>query len=268
MPEQFLDRWPEILQIHFRRQMDTYRKANVVVAISSASRLDAIRFLDLPPEKVETVHCGARARNHTAIDEATARLVLARFGVTNPFFVFCSVCDFHKNWERMLEAYRVTRNDGLATQLVMVSARDDGHFPRVDKLRRQLNFTEGEVIVTGRITDDELAVLYSRALALISPAFYEGFGLPALEAMAFGTPVIAADRTSLPEVVGDAGLFFDPSDTAALAVAMKELATQPELRASLSSKCASRVSLFSVERQAMNLLAAYGGERVSTVGRT
>ena len=193
------------------------------------------------------------------IDQAEACLVLSRFGITGPFFIFCSVCDFHKNWEGMLEAYRLARNEGLATQLVMVSARDDGHFPRVERLLRSLSLTETEVVVTGRVTDDELSVLYSRALALISPAFYEGFGLPALEAMAVGTPVIAAARTSLPEVVGDAGLFVDPSDTMGLAAAMKELATYPELRAQLSAKCPDRAALFSVERQASNLLAVYGG---------
>ena len=264
MPDQFLRRWSEISQIHFKRQMETYRKANVVVAISNASRRDAIRFLDLPPEKVVTVHCGARPRSQTTIDDAAARLVLSRFGVTSPFFIFCSVCDFHKNWERMLEAYRLTRNEGLAIQLVMVTARDDWHFPRVQKLLRDLNLTEADVIVTGRVTDEELSILYSRALALISPAFYEGFGLPALEAMTFGTPVIASDRTSLPEVVGDAGLFFDPTDTAAMATAMKKLLTQPDLRANLSAKSATRASLFSVERQATGFLAVYAGQRPPT----
>ena len=162
----------------------------------------------------------------------------------------------------MLEAYRAARKDGLAAQLVMVSARDDAHFPRVEKVRRQLGLADTDVIVTGRVTDHELSVLYSRALALISPAFYEGFGLPALEAMTVGTPVIAADRTSLPEVVGDAGLFFDPSDPVALSAIMKEFVTQPQLRARLSAKCAARAGFFSVERQARALLAAYRGERI------
>jgi glycosyltransferase involved in cell wall biosynthesis len=263
MPDQFLNRWPEILQVHYKRQVATYRKADVVVAISEASRRDAIRLLGLPPEKVTTVHCGARPRSHSSGDDELARRILARFGVTGPFFVFCSVCDFHKNWEGMLEAYRAARTDGLATQLVMVSARDDAHFPRVEKVRRQLGLSDTDVIVTGRVTDHELSVLYSSALALISPAFYEGFGLPALEAMAVGTPVIAADRTSLPEVVGDAGLFFDPSDPAALSAIMKEFAAQPQLRARLSAKCAARAAFFSVERQANALLAVYRGERIA-----
>jgi glycosyltransferase involved in cell wall biosynthesis len=146
-----------------------------------------------------------------------------------------------------------------------VTPRDNQYFAGIQNQLANLGLTDKDVVVTGRVSDEELSALYSRATALVSPSFYEGFGLPALEAMQFGTPVVASDRSSLPEVVGDAGLLFNPWDVEDITRAMKRIVTDPQLRMELSARCSRRSSLFTVERQAKSLLAVYGGHRLADV---
>jgi glycosyltransferase involved in cell wall biosynthesis len=114
-----------------------------------------------------------------------------------------------------------------------------------------------EVIFAGYVSDAELAAYYSSAIALILPSLYEGFGLPLVEAMACGCPVIASNCSSLPEVAGDAGLFVDPHDIDGLAQAMRRTVTEPALREQLMAKGFERVQHFSWDRAAQETLRVY-----------
>lgn len=115
---------------------------------------------------------------------------------------------------------------------------------------------DGSVIQLGYVDDEDVPILYARALALVFPSFYEGFGLPALEAMASGCPVIGGDRAAIPEVVGDAGLLIDPHDTSALTGAMERLVTDDGLAAELSMRGRARAASFTWERTGRELKAA------------
>src|SRR5262249_12249612 len=115
----------------------------------------------------------------------------------------------------------------------------------------------GAVVFTGFVPDDDLAYLYSRAEALVQPSLMEGFGLPPVEAMACGTPVLSSTAGSLPEVVGGAGLFFDPTDVAAMAGALRRLADAPWLRGDLAARALARSRRFTREATAGALLCAF-----------
>ena len=123
----------------------------------------------------------------------------------------------------------------------------------------QAGLSRKQLVFTGFVSDADLVTLYAGATALVSPSLYEGFGLPAGQAMRAGTPVIASDRTSQPEVVGDAGLLVDPEDVGAIAGAMRRLAGEPGLRAELSARGRERVRRFDWQHQAQAMLAVYEG---------
>jgi glycosyltransferase involved in cell wall biosynthesis len=116
---------------------------------------------------------------------------------------------------------------------------------------------EGRVVFPGYVDDADLPALYSAATVFVYPSLYEGFGLPPLEAMACGTPVISSDAASLPEVVGDAALLVDPTDSTALAQALRAVLTQPSLQADLRGRGLDQAALFSWERCAAQTLAVY-----------
>jgi len=125
------------------------------------------------------------------------------------------------------------------------------------------NVAADRIIVAGYVPDEELAPLYSGALAFIYPSLYEGFGLPPLEAMQCGTPVITSNSSSLPEVVGDAGIMVSPTDADALTQAMRDMYRQPELRETAGRRAIERAKLFSWDKYTDNVVAAYRTATIS-----
>ncbi len=151
----------------------------------------------------------------------------------------------HKNLDRLIAAYEMARERIEGVELVLAGSRF-ARFSRHDGVRTE-----------GRVPDDRLPELYRRAMAVILPSLLEGFGLPALEAMASGTPVCVSDIPALREVVGDAGLFFDPLKTEAIAQALGDLTTNSELRDSLAARGLTRASGFQWDEAARSTLEVY-----------
>jgi glycosyltransferase involved in cell wall biosynthesis len=149
-----------------------------------------------------------------------------------------------KNHVRLLEAFARLRADtGLPHKLVLVGSRWNGA-EVIEARVRELGLTDA-VILPGFVANETLPVLYAAADILVFPSLFEGFGIPLLEAMASGTPVCASDISSIPEVVGDAGLLFDPLDPAAIANALGRILGEPALRAELVARGLARAPLFS-----------------------
>ena len=164
-----------------------------------------------------------------------------------------------KNLLRLLEAYHQLRQDPPAVpRLVFAGGQGWGVRPVFERVA-SLGLVES-VVFLGHVPDRLLPALYTGAAVFVYPSLYEGFGLPPLEAMACGTPVVVSDTSSLPEVVGDAGVLVDPGDVAALADALASLLVDPARRAALSAAGRRRAATFTWERAARQTLAAYGGE--------
>ena len=222
------------------------RSADEVICVSRFTASEVSRYYPSAVGKCRVIHEAA---------EAVAGLEQLPPGLPERYLLFVGTLEPRKNLQRLLRAYASLREDPSVPPLLIVGGQGWGDVDLESSIR-QLSL-EGRVQVLGYVSDAELHSIYASALALLMPSLYEGFGLPVLEAMQFGVPVIASSTSSLPEVVGDAGLLVNPYSEAELAEAMRSLVHKPELHASLSARARNRAQDFSWERAARETLALF-----------
>lgn len=234
------------------------RRARVVLTVSDDARADLIRSYGLDPSRVFRVYNASLPS--PPLDEqvvADQRSWLRDQGVTGPFLLYLGNLHPRKNVVGAIEAFGLAQRSqpGLTDhQLVVAGGRWWGSGEQ-EAARRHTS--AGSVVFLGRVDDAQREVLLRDATALVYPSLFEGFGLPPLEAMSRGTPVVASDRTSIPEVVGDGGLCVDPVDIAGLAEALVRVATDRELAVELAQRGRRRASTFSVEATGEAFRAAF-----------
>jgi glycosyltransferase involved in cell wall biosynthesis len=242
---------------YYNQQIEwAVRHAVHILADSHATKSDLVSMLDVPPEKVTVVHLAADAA-FRPLEAAQVAPVIAKYGLEPGYLLCVGTLEPRKNLVGLFRAYR-SLFDAQATTapLVLVGGKGwlyDEIFERVGELR----LTEC-VRFLHDVTDADLPALYNAASLLTTPSFYEGFGLPALEAMACGTPVVVSDRPSLPEIVGEAGLLVDPDDPDSIAQALARVLTDGALRTQMREKGLTQAARFSWERAAQETLAVYG----------
>jgi glycosyltransferase involved in cell wall biosynthesis len=228
------------------------RRADRVLTISEFARGEITAAFGLPPETIVVTLLSARGGPavRTAPDDRVARL--ERLGVRKPFLMAFSSESSNKNIPRLLEAFdRARIAGGLPHQLVLV-----GHSSEEMRARSRLRRDE-TVRITGYVAAEDVTALLAEAEFFVFPSLYEGFGLPVLEAMAAGVPVACSRRASLPEVAGDAALFFDPLSVDSIADSIAGLAGDDELRRSLRERGLRNVRRFSWEATASKTLEVY-----------
>ena len=235
----------------------TARSAAEVVTLSEFSRRDLIETYGLPPERVTVTPAAASPRFRPAPAEEIQR-VRHLYNITREYVLAVGSIQPRKNLARLFVAYaslRRARGGDKLPQLVVVGKRA---WLYEETLRAAEEYgVKGEVIFTGYVPEADLPALYSGALCFAYPSYFEGFGLPPLEAMACGTPVVAADRTSLPEVVGDAGLLVNPFDADEIAGAIGRLIDDEHLRAALRVRGRERAARFDWRDTARRTLEVY-----------
>ena len=238
------------------------RRADFIVADSENTRRDVISLLGIDPERVSVVPGGVDPSFHPVDDPARQRALRERIGLgpDTPYILFVGVIEPRKNLVGLLEAFSILKSrHNLPHKLVVVGRK--GWLWEETMERAETSPFRDDIVFPGFIPDGELATLYSAAESFAFPSHYEGFGLPVLEAMACGTPVVASRASSLPEVVGDAGLQIDPEDTEGLAAALELLALNAELRADLRRRGLERAAQFSWSAAARGQLDVY--ERIA-----
>jgi len=225
-------------------------RCRAIMADSQSTRMDLNRCLGIPLERITVVPL-AIAPGFTPNAREQETSLRARHPLPSSYFLYVGNLRRLKNVERLVDAYeRVRKRTPGAPGLVLVGRN---YIPGFDQKIR----SHPHVVWLENITHEELPALYACALALVFPSLYEGFGLPPLEAMASGTPVIVSNNSSLPEVVGDAGLYVTPEDTASIANAMERLLQDASLRSDLRARGLQRATLFSQEKTARQVLAVY-----------
>lgn len=232
------------------------RRADGIIAVSQSTRNDLVRLLGVRDDKIAVIYEAADPLYRPMEPAVALQHVQALWDLPEDFILFVSTIEPRKNIGGLLRAYRRLRDDyKLTPALVLVGARgwlSDDIETLVDKLElRSYTF------FLGRVNSPDLHYLYSAARCLVHPAFYEGFGLTPLEAMACGTPVIVSNVSSLPEVVGDAALLVDPQSDEEITVALWRLLTDAPLRESLRIKGLQRATAFSWEHAAEQTMAVY-----------
>jgi glycosyltransferase involved in cell wall biosynthesis len=231
------------------------RAARRVIAISQATRDDLVRHYNADPARIAVVHHGLAAGFRPVEDGAQVAAAAARHGLRGPYFLYVGTLQPRKNLARLIEAYAAA-TAGMAEPrpLLAIAGRRGWLSAAIERRAAELGVAE-RVRFLGYLPEADLPALLSGALAFLFPSLYEGFGMPVLEAMACGAPVLTSSSSSLPEVAGDAALLVDPRDTGAIAAAIGRLATDAGLRAALRERGLARAAQFSWERCARETLA-------------
>ncbi len=231
------------------------KRADMVLTDSQNSRIDLIRYLNLPEDKIRVVACGVNGNFKPVPDSPERAQILARYGITSPYLLYIGGITPRKNISGLLEAYAQLRLRHPDLNLV-IGGKRQWQAGEIDTTFKRLGL-ENLVHFTGYVADEDLPALYSAAELFVFPSLYEGFGLPPLEAMACGTPVVTTNVSSLPEVVGDAALLVDPRYNKSLVEAIERGLNNKVLRAELRQKGLERAALFSWEKAASQTMKIY-----------
>jgi glycosyltransferase involved in cell wall biosynthesis len=220
------------------------KKADRILTVSEASKRDILHFFDVAPEKVNVIYNAIDERFLGPPDQERMELVRQRYQLDHPFVLYVGNIKPHKNIERLMDAFAHVRADGLDELRLVIIGDELSKYP---PLRQAVHRHRLEKYVRffGFQPYDTLAAFYRLARAFVFPSLYEGFGLPPLEAMACGTPVITSDVSSLPEVAGGAALLVDPRDRLSIADAIYRAVTDDTLRNDLIAKGLTRARQFS-----------------------
>lgn len=260
--------YPEMHQaykrVFFRKVIHwSARRADAIIADSISSRQDILRLLNLDGARVTAVPLGVSDAFRTSLDVRETRKARQKYHLPSPFILSVGVLEPRKNLTGLLRAFKTLVDRGVEHSLVIVGKRGWG-YAEIFKSVKTFGLLE-RVIFPGYVPEIDLPSLYSAADLFVYPSFYEGFGLPVLEAMGCGVPVVTSNLSSMPEIAGDpsassgqtAAVLIDPHDDQALADAMQRVLTDRALHDRLAREGHARSRSFSWERTARETLAVY-----------
>ncbi len=231
------------------------RAADVIITPSECSKQDAIAFYGLPESKIKVIYEAAAPYLKATTDTSELERVRQKYNLPERYLLHLATIEPRKNLNRLLDAYKSLLADWPDLKLVLIGQKGwlyDSFFQKLQALGLQ-----EQVIFPGYIAEEDLSICYQLAEVFVFPSLYEGFGLPPLEAMACGVPVVSSNSSSLPEVIGQAGLLFDPTDTAALVAALRRVLADAELRTELQGRSLLQAQKFSWVKAANELQAVY-----------
>jgi glycosyltransferase involved in cell wall biosynthesis len=237
----------------YRFRYASLKTADRIIAVSNTTKNDLVRMLGVRPDRIEVIHQGVPDKHLHFQDQKTAREIKERYHIQHRYFLYVGGFDSRKNIAGLFDVFRLLRDRVPDTQLVLVgkAAGEDLQY-LID--RKGL---EGAVIRTGYVPDEDLIRLYRHAEGLLFLSLSEGFGLPALEAMAAGTPVIYSRGTSLQEVVKDSGIDVDPGRPPEISRCLVRLLTDPSYKDDLGRKGRKRAETLTWSETARKTMALY-----------
>ncbi|AXI24805.1 glycosyl transferase family 1 [Methanofervidicoccus sp. A16] len=235
------------------------KKSDRIITISKHVKNDLVRHFSISEEKINVIYLGVN-EHYKPIPENEIEKIKYKYNLKFPFILYVGSEQPRKNFPTLIKAFYKLKTKYGFNNIKLVKAGN----PQISKYKRKhimklidkLNLQK-DIIFTGYVPEEDLPALYNAADLFVYPSIYEGFGLPPLEAMACGTPVITSNTSSLPEVVGDAGIMVDPYDVDGLSKAMYEVLTNDGLREELRKKGLERAKLFSWKECAEEHLKVY-----------
>lgn len=234
-----------------------------VITVSEFSKKDICEYYGLPESRVSVTYEAAHAypSTQTRTPEQEREMVMQSFGVSKPFVLYVGNAYPHKNVEVLLDVAQKAKQNGAApTWQILLVGKKDYFYERLQQSVQERGLQD-VVVFAGFVTDEQLGALYRTAAAYIFPSLYEGFGLPPLEAMQYGTPVISSNASCMPEILGDAALMVDPHAVSDILRAVERVWHEPALRADLSARGRAQVARYSWERmmqQTREIIEQYG----------
>lgn len=247
------------IEAWYLKKLDHFRRADLWLAISESSRQEGLDYLNLPDDRVVNVSTAADAHfKRTPLSAKAEHEIRQKYGLLQPFVMYTGGIDHRKNIEGLIRAFSLLPMQirGEHQLAIVCSAREEDK-QRLLSLIKNQGLSRGDVILTGFVPEEDLVVLYNLCKLFVFPSWHEGFGLPALEAMHCGAPVIGANTSSLPEVIGWDGALFDPRSDKAIATAMERALCDESFRAELVRHGKLQAEKFSWDASARRAIATF-----------
>ncbi len=232
------------------------RRADAVIAISESTQRDIVQRLNVPPEKIRVIYAGVHPRFQPDLEPSRVAAVRAKYQLPERMMLYLGTVEPRKNLEMLVEAYHALLQHTPAAPTLVIAGRKGWMYQPVFDRVRALGL-DTRVHFTGWVDDADMPALLNAAEVFVYPSLYEGFGLPPLEAMACGVPVLCSNTSSLPEVVGDAGLLLDPRDAGAWTHALARVLDDEHVRAELRARGLAQASKFSWSQAARQTVQVY-----------
>ena len=234
------------------------KHADQIIAVSSYTKKDLVEHLRIPEQRIRVIHPSGHETFSADFLQDKIEIVKRGLGIRNRYFLFVGTLEPRKNLDRILEAFKIfSGSNSDEFQLVLVGSKDFAHGQYTKILAEKHALGTDTIIAAGFLDHESLNALYCGAQALLFPSLYEGFGIPILEAMAAGCPVLTSNITSTPEVAGNAAVLVDPYCVEAITQGMNDLASQESLRQDLKQKGFKRIRNFSWKKAARETLDVY-----------
>jgi len=234
------------------------KRADRIISVSEFTKKEIVKYYRVPEEKITVIHEGASDKFANIKDKESIFSVIKRYGIKKKYILFVGRIEPRKNIIGLLKAFDYIKKKGMKDICLVIVGNQDRIFQEKELFNRIKDMElSSDIIFTGGVSEDDLPVLYNGAEVLVYPAFAEGFGLPVLEAMACGTPVITSDTTSLPEVTGDAAILINPNSYEEIGGSLEKLLNNHVLRKELSEKGLERAQKFSWTEAAKKTIEVY-----------
>jgi glycosyltransferase involved in cell wall biosynthesis len=233
----------------------THRSSRIMT-VSETSKRDILRYFHVPESKIDVIYNAIDERFNQPPAAEEVERVRERYQLNDPFVLYAGNIKPHKNIERLIEAFHMLKQHGFEQVKLLVIGDEISKYATLRRAVHRYKLHK-HVRFFGFVSNETLASLYRLAAVFVFPSLYEGFGLPPLEAMASGTPVITSNVSSLPEVVGDAAILIDPYEPDAIADAMRRVLMDETLRADLRARGLARAGHFSWERSIRRVREIY-----------
>jgi glycosyltransferase involved in cell wall biosynthesis len=252
---------PEVLPFFLKRfyyrmqNMRAAKKATNIIADSSSTKQDIIRILGIAGEKIEVIPLATDKNFEVICSEDSLKKVRSKFNIGKRFILTLGNSKPHKNWTELIRAFHQLKKEKEVEHHLVLAGKQDPRFPQSKDLVRELKL-EKNIRFIEFITEEDLPILYNCASVFVLPSLHEGFGLPVLEAMACGTPVICSNASSLPEVTGEAALLVNPNSED-LAKAIFKVLSDEETQKRLIREGRARARKFSWQKTAAKTLEVY-----------
>ncbi len=238
------------------------KRAKKIIAVSDYVKGDIAGAFHISPDKIVVTHEGAPSIANRQAPIAYRRSILEKYKINRPYLFYVGNAYPHKNLERLIDAFRILAEENKK-DLQLVFAGEEDYFYRrlkkyVDTVMLASMTVSDRIVFTGFVSDEKLESLYQNASAYVFPSLCEGFGLPPLEAMACGLPVVSSQATCLPEILGDAAVYFDAANPQDMAEKINQVLANYALRQKLISAGFAQIKKYSWEKMAKDTLEIYG----------
>ncbi len=260
-PEASRSAYPFDYRIALRQGLQRLKNVDTIISPSEATKNDVLKFTEFPPGHIKVIYEGVQG-DFSPLDKRESRKKLAEnYGLSDSYMLYLGGVDFRKNIDTLLHSFsRCIKKHRIEHFLVLAGeAFERTHLREVQTVFESIHKLglEKRVKVVGYVSEDRLNYLYSGAEVFVLPSLYEGFGLPVLESMSCGTPVVASNASSIPEVAGDAAILLDPYDVEAIADAMYTVLTNSGVRNGMIQRGLERAKRFTWKKMATETVAVY-----------